>query len=1096
MAGSREGTVFCAVRFNCHCNQTQIGDQVCLLGSTAALGKWSFSHRVPLTTSPELYPRWYTERPVLLPAYADVRYKFLICNKDAPLCQACRYEPAASFGAGADASGSARGASLVTASSQLGDDAGAGFGLEEGESAGWGRGRSLLARGGDGATLVYDGKTAARHRDAKHGNSCGLAISTSDIVQSQKCCGAVMKGEWEAAKRWENIRGQQGDRVLSLTSHAVEVFDTFGAEPSSHTVPGGASAGFPTHRKRSSSCAPLCRAPLSSRGDFGPPSAATGGRHPESGCCCVSLCRAAWSEAGREDEFYLAGAHSLPGGGGGPFHAPGGGQRHSSRASQRSSYASSAVSYAEPAYATRKGGVRSLVPPLEVAAALPSPESPNSRMARDAVCADAAVSSASAAHTYFSRLKRFDDFDSLHQLPSSPGAPFSPLAAAGLVAPEGYRTRRRHSTGCYGGHPGASWCAAPLYGGGLVPPPVVPSPLASDSFRAALDSMAAYYPAQGLYDLVPIAPGSSPRRVPRHLRDHKAPSLSPSTGDEKATELSRVKPGARLSSKSGRCGGRVEGDAGTEKNLKPRKARSAPQADASSLEEGRGKVEQEGGQEKAIKNVGEFNFLQALGQLSSTPLHEYLRMLNGENKLPTVSSTVLSLALASSLCSAAPCPALLPSSPGGLKEVLAAKVASFPPSAAPETGPSGPLSGEEGARPEEEKREGNKEAAQGGANAALEKAQEAEEAADFQLSKAAAHHLEDAAVAAAEAAIARLESRLFRTVQEAVCTPRVPAGKHESDGRKRTRKREEGDHAEAREGRREGDDRGHSRFSSGASSNRHCSSSIRCVSSSSSAGNLPYSDESVRELSACSFRRDSASPESSAALSPRKEWKRSEEETKKWREDSRDRLACLQDEVRCLASALFEIRREQAFARQLLAALCGSLERAFEDRKLDEGSCSPVFSSPRLYAGQLKQMRDSHSERETPGHTTCEKTQRWASADATPDAPARFRDAVRSCLASGGPRKAAEGRPAKDERRGSDPEQLEERAVQCFSLEGSPSCLESEVELEEESRAETEDAGEQGTKREPLKEEEEVPGDTPNPEAQALRARGEPETAP
>lgn len=55
-----------------------------------------------------------------------------------------------------------------------------------------------------------------------------LVLGDEGMRNEIRCCGAVMKGELEAIKKWESIRGHQGDRILQLGNEPLQVFDTFG----------------------------------------------------------------------------------------------------------------------------------------------------------------------------------------------------------------------------------------------------------------------------------------------------------------------------------------------------------------------------------------------------------------------------------------------------------------------------------------------------------------------------------------------------------------------------------------------------------------------------------------------------------------------------------------------------------------------------------------------------------------------------------------------------------------------------------------------------------------------------------------------------
>ncbi|PHJ22818.1 starch binding domain-containing protein [Cystoisospora suis] len=253
-----EGDLFCPVSFHCHCTNTSLGEQVCVLGSSSSLGKWSFSHRVRLVTSPETFPLWHTQKPVLLPAYSTIRYKFLICNRDAPLCKACRRP--ASFSSSSseqppphqhggeeqeedlsssslshtgegykvrrsDREESCQGPTLRPRRNSYEDDEKAN---EEDEE------QASLAIGIDGKRNGVSSKPRRGSVGRSSPPSSLIMPSASRLVLGDegmrneiRCCGAVMRGELEAIKKWESIRGHQGDRILQLGNEPLQVFDTF-----------------------------------------------------------------------------------------------------------------------------------------------------------------------------------------------------------------------------------------------------------------------------------------------------------------------------------------------------------------------------------------------------------------------------------------------------------------------------------------------------------------------------------------------------------------------------------------------------------------------------------------------------------------------------------------------------------------------------------------------------------------------------------------------------------------------------------------------------------------------------------------------------
>ena len=45
------------IKFQCKCNKTNLGDQLCLLGSHNGLGRWNVDQRVVLTTDAQVNTR-------------------------------------------------------------------------------------------------------------------------------------------------------------------------------------------------------------------------------------------------------------------------------------------------------------------------------------------------------------------------------------------------------------------------------------------------------------------------------------------------------------------------------------------------------------------------------------------------------------------------------------------------------------------------------------------------------------------------------------------------------------------------------------------------------------------------------------------------------------------------------------------------------------------------------------------------------------------------------------------------------------------------------------------------------------------------------
>ena len=57
---------------------TQIGEQVYVLGSAAALGGFNESHAVPLETSPKDFPLWRTAHDILVPTGVPIVFKLAL----------------------------------------------------------------------------------------------------------------------------------------------------------------------------------------------------------------------------------------------------------------------------------------------------------------------------------------------------------------------------------------------------------------------------------------------------------------------------------------------------------------------------------------------------------------------------------------------------------------------------------------------------------------------------------------------------------------------------------------------------------------------------------------------------------------------------------------------------------------------------------------------------------------------------------------------------------------------------------------------------------------------------------------------------------
>jgi hypothetical protein len=60
------------------------GETLALLGSAAPLGEWSLSAAVPLASTTESFPLFFTPRPVRLPP-GEVAYKYAVLAADGSL---------------------------------------------------------------------------------------------------------------------------------------------------------------------------------------------------------------------------------------------------------------------------------------------------------------------------------------------------------------------------------------------------------------------------------------------------------------------------------------------------------------------------------------------------------------------------------------------------------------------------------------------------------------------------------------------------------------------------------------------------------------------------------------------------------------------------------------------------------------------------------------------------------------------------------------------------------------------------------------------------------------------------------------------------
>ena len=74
--------------FQVHCNQTQPGEQVVVVGNTPRLGSWEPHQGVKLVTADEIYPVWHSTESLsvreLLQGLTEsqkLEYKFLILNQ-------------------------------------------------------------------------------------------------------------------------------------------------------------------------------------------------------------------------------------------------------------------------------------------------------------------------------------------------------------------------------------------------------------------------------------------------------------------------------------------------------------------------------------------------------------------------------------------------------------------------------------------------------------------------------------------------------------------------------------------------------------------------------------------------------------------------------------------------------------------------------------------------------------------------------------------------------------------------------------------------------------------------------------------------------
>lgn len=68
---------YCRVHFRVRC-AAPLGQTVGVSGSTHRLGYFNKDRVVPLVTTPESYPVWYTTTPIVVPRMQLVHYKFAV----------------------------------------------------------------------------------------------------------------------------------------------------------------------------------------------------------------------------------------------------------------------------------------------------------------------------------------------------------------------------------------------------------------------------------------------------------------------------------------------------------------------------------------------------------------------------------------------------------------------------------------------------------------------------------------------------------------------------------------------------------------------------------------------------------------------------------------------------------------------------------------------------------------------------------------------------------------------------------------------------------------------------------------------------------
>jgi trehalose 6-phosphate synthase/phosphatase len=76
--GGEEGGRQCRVHFRVRAEGCGFGRTVAISGSSAALGNFDVRQTLPLVTTPEAYPVWYTDSPVVVPAGEPLSYRYCI----------------------------------------------------------------------------------------------------------------------------------------------------------------------------------------------------------------------------------------------------------------------------------------------------------------------------------------------------------------------------------------------------------------------------------------------------------------------------------------------------------------------------------------------------------------------------------------------------------------------------------------------------------------------------------------------------------------------------------------------------------------------------------------------------------------------------------------------------------------------------------------------------------------------------------------------------------------------------------------------------------------------------------------------------------